>query len=66
VGIVSLLRHCHPAGRRKRAQQQACEKPGYAGNVKFRMMGPAPDAITGGALIPDGQIAMVNTVDDFL
>jgi len=66
VGIVSLLRHCHPAGRRKRAQQQAGEKPGYAGNVKFGMMGPAPDAIIGGALIPYGKIAVVNAIDDFL
>jgi hypothetical protein len=66
VGIVSLLRHCHPSGRRKRTQQQACKKPGYAGNVKFGMMGPAPDAITGGALIPYGKIAVVNAIDDFL
>jgi hypothetical protein len=65
VGIVSLLRHCHPAGRRKRTQQQACKKPGYAGNVKFGMMGPAP-AITGAALIPYGEIAVVNAIDDFL
>jgi hypothetical protein len=30
------------------------------------MMRPAPDAITGAALIPYGKIAIVNTVDDFL